>query len=528
MRLPICLTLLVFTISATGFSVCVRADDLKLTIVTLAEQKKNWRLFGEAKTPMKVEGRMKDRSQLSVEFENCELPFLADSGIMLPLISRKQQNVTVTGHFDLGAAAPLFRVTRLEASASDEELAKELLTNVDRRDPNAWMVAGNKIARRARFYKDDEVMPLAYDAWVRAFEIDRRNETRLTAKKLDKWVTEMKELGIPDEPTRPFRHQALRLEWAELKTQRILTENQFDRFTASILNQLPGAAKPLEIPHPKLAAEYAESPQLTYEGADPDTRRTLERLFYRDVVLAVVLRGAADDGKNGDEIAEKISLRLSDVPETVQVYRQKHLEYRRKNIARASREEALNLSRELRLKGLTEEADKTVGEWLQLHLDEWRRDGADGLIYAASEFVKLREDKKTAIQLLFDAWKSSPGNPRVAEEIEKFGFRLHDGKWITEKEFTNLPPDPMAQAAGKGEVLKGMVPALVLKALGNPDQKLISMTRRYTSEVWVYGGGETGRLSIHFLRANFQAADDARVIAIGNRAIAKPKAEPAP
>lgn len=526
--MPICLTLLVLTVSAGASSARVRADDLKLTIVTLMEQKKHWRLFGEARTPMQIEGRMKDRSQLSVEFENCELPFLADTGIKLPLISRKQQNVTVTGHFDLGAAAPLFRVTRLEASATDEELARELLANVDRRDRDAWMAAGDKIARRARFYKDNEVMDLAYDAWVRAFEIDRLNETRLTSKKLNAWVTEMKKLGIPDEPMRSFRHQALRLEWAERKSQRILTENQFDQFTASILNQLPGAATPLEIPHPKLAEEYAKSPQLTYERADPDTRRTLERLFYRDVVLAIVLRGAADDGKNGDEIAEKISSRLSDVPELVQEYRVKRLEYRRKHIAAASREEALNLSRELRLKGRTEEADKTIGDWLQMHLDEWRRDGADGLIYAAGEFVKLRDDKKTAVQLLFDAWKSAPGNQRVAEELQKFGYRLHDGKWITEEQFTDLPPDPLAEAAENGEVLKGMVPALVLKALGNPDRKLVSATSSHISEVWVYGTGESGRLSIHFLRPKYQPPVDARVIAIGNRAIAKPKPEPAP
>ncbi len=500
---------------AIGGNSARAADEPTTSVVTLMKEKRSWKIFAETKTTLAIEGRLDESRPDRVTFSKCDLPCPAETGVTLPILPRKTQNARITGHFDLSDNKPVFRVRTVSASPTDDELIAARRQKLDRSNREEWMSFGDWVAERAAFYEDDALLPAAHEAWVRGYELLRSEESEVTSEKLVGWVAEMSSKGIPAELTLHWVHEALLKERLALGAQAPLAS--LDGFLTRVGKLLPGGLRPLELPQPKLAETYRENPRVVYDRSDAETRRKLERILYADLAIERVSRDASDDGANGETCAARIEKLLPEFPELAAAYRRRHLDYRRTHLDTVTREQVVEIARQLRLLKLDVQADETLDAWLRLKLRSWRRDGVDGLLYAAAEYLNLREDRENAVALLKEAWNLEPGHRDVTERLERLGLRLSGKEWITAEEFANLPEDPLLAAARRGEILAGMSPELVLKALGNPDRRHRAVTSRVVSDVWVYGSEGTARLTIHFQRPVERSPSQSVVIAVGNR-----------
>ena len=160
----------------------------------------------------------------------------------------------------------------------------------------------------------------------------------------------------------------------------------------------------------------------------------------------------------------------------------------------------LALRRKFEERKRPEKANQTAKQWLALRKSRLGDDDVAGLIYLASEHVKLMNDAETARDLLLEAWRRDRKSEDAAVQLGRLGYRLRDGKWIPEKDLRSLPVDPLQKAIREGRVAAGMSPAQVRKTLGAPTAVTRVASRRAINEVWTYEQPGTSKLAVHFLR----------------------------
>lgn len=526
------LILVAAAVALVGRTHAIRGADGVRSVRQILEVKKSWPLFAENEIPFVLQGHIGSVTNNEIHMRYCrELRFFLSSDTDPLRLPPGKTMVKLTGKFKMRDETPIFEVDKIETTSSFVQQHRARSVEIKFRDPDAWRKLAANTKAEAVFNQSPELHALAREAFVKACREERAEKKQVTDENLAAWITEMKKFGVEQQVLDVWEHERLWQKWRSV--QSASDPDVALRFANELATKFPEARTPLELPQPKLHEAYRQNPQELFSEADEDRRKRLLRLFYMDVLRREILMKADPKGSNADAVAARLKASLPDDPDLINRYEDLHLSWRFSQLPQASRQAAIELSREYRERQLPKKARETLEVWLEARLASWRKEGARGLVRAAGEYTTLLEDETTAHELLLNAWKLAPGEDDTKAALERLGYRLHDGRWITEKEFEDLPPDRIEEAIKAGEVLLQMTANDVRRALGLPAEIKTSVSAERVTQAWIYGEPGTVRSVVHLLRSSGQPVEQARVIAIGElkphtRRTAEPREEDSP
>lgn len=477
--------------------------------------KDNWSLWAGTETEFVIQGHIGSLTNNEIHMRHCrELRFFKKTATELPRRKSGETMIKMTGRFKLQEKTPIFEVDKVESTSSFVQQHRLRSVSMNFRDPAEWRKLAASTHAEAVFNKSEELHSLARKAFEEACRVERAAKKKVTDDDMTGWIAQMRKFGIGAEVLDLWEHDRLWMKWRSVKRNK--EGEAILRFANELATSFPESRNPLETPQPKLEESYLEDPQELFSQSDEDRRQRLLRLFYMNVTRIEILMNADPQGRNADTIVERLRATLPDDPELINRYEDLWISWRFSNIPQASRESAIELSREFRERKLPERARETLEVWLKARLENWRKEGARGLVRAAEEYTSLLEDDKTAHELLLKAWALAPGEEDTQTALERLGYRLHADQWITEKEFNKLPPDPVEEAIKQGEILLWMTAGDVKRAKGPPTEIRTSVAATQVSQAWIYGDPGTVRQVVHLVRSSRQPADKAVVIATGD------------
>lgn len=508
-----------FTGFILGIVVCLslgascEAEDVR-SVRQIMEIKDSWSRFAEAGISLAIQGHIGSRTNNEIHMRHCQdLRFFKRPETNLPRQQRGRTMIKLTGKFTMRDDKPVFEIDKIESTSTFVEQYHARSAEIQFRDPKAWRKLADYTKAEALFNKSEELHALAREAFIQACRDERADLKFVTDEAMSGWIAEMKKFGIGQEVLDEWEHERLWMKWRTIRPQK--DRETLLRFANELATKFPAARTPLELPQPKLNEAYQKDPQDVFSQSDHDRRQRLLRLFYMDVTRTEILLNVDADGRNADEIVERLKALLPDDPDLINRYEDLHLTWRFSQLPQASREAAIELSQEFRERKLLGKARNTLEIWLEARLKNWRQEGPRGLVRAAEEYLSLLEDEETARKLLLQAWKLAPGEEDTKSALEQLGYRLHNDRWITTKEYEKIPPNQIEEAIKNGEVLIRMTAGDVRRALGAPTEIRTSISAGRVSQAWIYGEPGTLRAVIHLIRSSQLPVDRAEVIAIG-------------
>jgi hypothetical protein len=506
-----------------GFVSPVSGAEPEYTVRQMVENEASWPLYGETKTRFSIVGSIGSRTDQQIHMKNCELRFMMKPSTEFPHLFKRSKFLKLKGYFDLDEKKPVFWVESIDTTPALMQRFRAEALSLDSGDFKSQRKLADLVKKEADFNDDEELQEKARELYYLSIRVERESIKNPTPEMLEGWVEQLKGYGIAETIQKEWTHDALWLRWRNLKNPRGTEYKQFARLLA---DRFPSARTFLETPQPLLQTEYLKSPNRVFANADAEQRNKLVRLFYIEVLGRDLEQAALADGSNGDEIARRYRELLPELPDKVSEHEDAWLAWRSAGLEEASRDEAIALSREFRMRNRAEEARNVLDTWLKARLKVWKKDGASGLLRGAEEYLDLLEDRTQAVSLLKSAWNLAPRNEEIEKKLAALGQFRHQGDWITQEQFDKLPPDQFLEAIKRGEVVKGMSPDQVLRALGKPSETHTSISAGHIGLVWVFGESGSNRLTVHFLRESQLDFDKSLVIAIGEtKSAAPPKGE---
>ncbi|HSG72022.1 MAG TPA: hypothetical protein VLA12_16510 [Planctomycetaceae bacterium] len=503
----------IFAAGFLGFASCVSGAEAEYTVRQIVENEASWKLYAETQTGFSVIGYIGSRTDRQIHMKNCELRFVMKPSTEFPNLFKRSKFLKLKGHFDLDEnKKPIFLVESIDTTPAllQRFRSESLLIGAD--DYKSQRKLADLIKKEAEFYEDEELHAKAKEIYYQSLRGERESTRQLTPELLDGWVEQLKAYGIAESIQREWTHDSLWLRWNGLKNPR---GTEFKQFARLLADKFPEARTFLETPQPRLREEYLKNPERVFANADSEQRKKLLRLFYMEVLVRDLEKETLADGSNGDEIAKRYRELLPELPDKFTEHENAWLAWRSAGLEQASRNEAIELSREYRSRNREQEAREVLDTWLKARLLVWKKDGASGLLRGAEEYLDLLEDRAQAVALLKSAWNLAPENEEIEKKLAGLGHYRHQGDWITQEAFDQLPPDPFLEAIKQGKVVKGMSPDQVLRALGKPAQTHTSFSAGRIGLVWVFGESGGKRLTVHFVRESKLDVETSRVIAIG-------------
>lgn len=476
--------------------------------------KSRWANFAALSLPLKVEGRLASISYSRgyLRFDGCELPFQTEGATKLSRLPPDCTTVEVTGRLASREGKLWFVLESLRHLPGDLQRFRSQEARIDRAKPDGWYELAGWALGRSRFYKDAELEAEARAAYRTGLFAERAALAPGDWQGVLSLARKADGFGLPETLEQELVHEAYRIRWdAVQKEQRPDLKSLLE----ALARDLPGCRAPLASPLAEPAAKYRRQPLAVYGDADAGERKTLHRVLYADVALQEIERRASPDGGNGFEIAAEIEKQLPERRDLAESYRRRELSLKLSRVGSAGREAMLALAEHFRTRCEPEKARETIEKWLEARGKELRRDGPAGLLRLAEEHVRLLEDTKTAVELLKEAHKLSPGTPEIVKRLNQLGYFHHEGRWLTRAELEQLPEDPTEAAIRRGEVQRGMTPGQVRRALaGSPTSVARVASSININEVWVYAEPDGTRLAIHFLRRKSQPRAESKVLSI--------------
>lgn len=444
----------------------------------------------------RIEGRISSIAPNLLKLQKCPQVFRPSAGESFGKPPDNRAVVELFGQLKKQGQKTVFVVSTLRFLRDDAN-AYELRRKAVRRDePSDWYKLGTWAGRRGEFYDDNEMRTRSDEANRKGIELERRLLTDVTSGALLKLAQKAADLKLADRLRLELVHEAHRLTWEILAQQK---QPGIEPFLQTV-KQLPGATERLPTPQPELEKKYRDRPVVIYRESDSKARRKLHRIFYGDVLLESIRQTAARDGSDGFVVADRIDAALPERNVLAEQYRSRELNDRLTNVDRLTRPEMLDLADRFRRREQTEKADKAVTKWLDATETELRKEGPAGLMRVAEEYIDLREDKQKAAKLLMEAYKLSPESERISQRLNEIGYRLQDDEWFPAQLAKNRPEDPIQKAIREGRVIAGMTAEQVRSTLGAATSVTRVATVGQVSELWIYGGTNSSRITVHLLR----------------------------
>ncbi len=452
-------------------------------------------------TTFRIEGRVATGAGTVLKLH--KLPLLFVSEEELPELSGADLVVEVVGRLRKHETGILeFELLSLKKTESDIQRVNRLRVELPRDDPEPWYELGDWAMGRVRFYQngravDRELAKEATSIYRMAVRKERTAMTAPSYKSLRDLAFKSEKYGLGDEFKLPLLYEAHYQTWHDTSAR--VSSGELETIALRIAQELPDADKPVDEFDADIVSKWREGPVRFYQEAAESLRPQLHRLLYQQVMLESIEKEAEADGRNGDEIAVRITEQIPEFSKLVESYRQKALEWRISHVRELSREDAVSLRRQLIDTGDEATAEKVIREWFTPVETKLRSQGAIGLIELAFEYEDLFDDGESAVQLLLESDRVKPGSGYVAERLEAYGYTRVEGRWRRKSDVTAGEKSPIEIAIRNGRVIRGMTSAHVRKALGKPDSISRVLTSREVLEYWVYrtpsGSGLSVRLS---------------------------------
>lgn len=477
----------------------------------LQASKADWDKFVD--TPMAVEGRVASVLKNQLRLHKCDLAFTTTEE--LARLATNTRNVELSGRMRKENGKLTFEVANLKSIPADIDQfhTRELAIKGNRADD--WYALAEWARERGDFYDDAALKEATRLCLTRGIA----NEVRAVPK--DDFSARLKladkaaGFKLPASVSQDMRHETFRDWWQTATVNNPDVVKALMELETQLRTVWPDAFRPLADWPDELAAEYVKDPLVTFHDADPLEQRQLQRVFAVQVLIRRITREAADDGRNGTEIAEKLAAAVPDQRKLAEAYRDKALTYRLSQIATATRPEALALSEEFRQKNRGAQAVDTLRKWLAAK-EAQRTSQADApsLIALADDYRQWLKDDVRAVALLKAAHRLEPQSEDVASRMQELGYELRGVGWEPIK-----PAVPAHKAVpmpgSEAPIAIGMTAAELQERIGQPQSRTIIATLGSVDEWWTFGSGEGSRLMIQLQRRRNDP--QSRVVRFENR-----------
>lgn len=463
------------------FATAVVAQDTGAeSIEQFVGRKDSWNALVGA--TFRLEGRLGGRFGGRIRFEKCELDFYLKAG--LPALPRDATSAEVQGSIINKDGKLAFEVTEIRKRETDVATLNTMRSKIDSGKADEWYRVANWAEKRGRFYDDPDLVSRVSGLREAGMMTEyRRLKPDDIAGLLD-LSKRANQFGLGDSLGWRFTHEACRLELTKVRRD---PKGDESVVLNRIVKDLPGADVPLTADDEPTRKSYQASPQAVYVEADPELRKKLHRALYVEVLLARIERDAHPDGKNGDEIADRIQKQLPELKPLADQYRQKTITFLTSRLDTLSRDDMLSLVARYTSQKRDDDARKVQLEWLKAQEPGRRQRGAQGLVDLADDYSKLLKDEKTATALYEEAYRLNPEMEEPVKWLTDHDLVLVDGRWIPEEIAPKTPEDRYAAAIREGRVVEGMTSAQVREALGaRPASVVREASRAKVTELWVY------------------------------------------
>ncbi len=497
------LLLLAFTSTARGEPLSAKEFQEKL---------QGWKAEGKAPPPLtfEVEGRVtlyfQDHLRL---FGMKDPPVLFVSNSELPDLNRKWALVTGKVHIDPKSDEYTFDVASAKEVPSDIEKFRDRRRKLFSTRPPApaadWYEIGRWAEAHGQFYKDDELLKESAEAYRHGIDVDRRERAKDDPQGFFELAELAQSFRLPATVAQELTHEAFHLLVQHSANQPL---PELVELAQRMAEKLPGALVPLEYSPLELAKQYQAQPVAAYAGAGPADRRKLHRLLYTGLLLRTIEPPPGSDKGSGFEFADKLEKVAKKIEELVpeqkdrlaEEYRDRALNARAADPEKLTKSQILDLVEQYRQRGTPRLGEQLLETWLTLRLRRLDPDDTEGLLEVTEEYRRLLKRNDLADRLLIDGWKRNPQARDLAERLERAGYRLFEGAWLPEDQFTSRPEGRLEKAIRAGLAEPGMTASQVRRSRGKPDSFSRAATSGQVTELWSYSLSDGSRLVVRFVK----------------------------
>ncbi len=480
------------------------------SVQRLQASKADWDKLVDA--PMQVEGRLSSVLKGQIRLQKCDLSFAMTEE--LARLAANTKNVEVSGRLRKDNGKLTFEVSNLKAMPPDIELyqSKERAIKLNR--PEEWYALAEWARERGEFYDDQALKDAHRLCLTRGVSYEARNLANDDREGRLKLADKAAELKLPASVSNDMRHEAFRFWWQLAVLNNPDAAMELAALEKRLGEVWPEALRPLANWPSELAEKYAKDPLTTFSEADPLEQRQLQRVFGVQVQMRRLIRDAAEDGRNGSEIADKLARAIPEQPLLAERYRDRELTYRLGKITTASRQEALALAEQFRQKQRIDFATDTLRKWLAAReLERTVQADAPTLIALADDYRQWLKDDEKAVALLMAAHRLEPLSEDVATRLSDLGYEQRGGRW--EKMLPTKPETPEKPPGADAPIAIGMTADELTRQIGQPSRKTVIATIGGVDEWWTFGAGEGSRLLIQLQRRRNEP--QSRVVRFQNR-----------
>lgn len=483
------------------FSLAAPVAD-SIDIQSLNEQKKRWPQWAQERKTIVLEGRFASRAGSLLRMQRTDVVFRMAKGVQVPRV-RANKNIEVVGYLVGSDDEFSFVVTRIGLGSSDVDTLESKRRRLPNDNPQAWYDLAKWGQRRAAFYEDAKLLREAQETRAAGFRIEVRAVKDGDADGLRKLADRTIAMGGSEATRAEMIHRSLRWRWRALSKDKKVDR---DAFLKLLAKDLKGAKDPVRLGDVALQRAYAKQPLSTYSAAKFSDRLHMDRYFYREIRLPMLLATARADGRNGSQIAALLRKEIPEESELAESFEQKELDWRYGNVEKVSRAEMLDLVDLLERNKQRARALEAKRRWVDASATLLRSRGPAGLVQAASEYDTLLGDRAKAVRLLKQAWEKSSEKSEIEQRLQKYGLYRQSNRWLTREELDDLPENVMERAQKEGRVVKGMTLEQVRKTLGKPNRESRFSSGGKIQIVWIFGESSTP-LSVLFERRHLKSTE---------------------
>jgi hypothetical protein len=174
-------------------------------------------------------------------------------------------------------------------------------------------------------------------------------------------------------------------------------------------------------------------------------------------------------------------------------------------VDKLTRSQVVELAEQYRLLDKAKAADDLLTTWLTLRQRGLDPDDTEGLLGLSEDFRQLLRRDDLANRLLIDGWSRNPKAADLSERLEKAGYHLFDGQWLSDTEFNNRPEGKLEKAIRAGLVEPGMTASQARRSRGQPDAISRSASAGQVLELWTFKNADGTKLIVRLVRRAAQS-----------------------
>lgn len=486
-----------------------------LSVKEFRDKLQGWMAAGKPPPPLtlEVEGRVsiysKDRLRL-YGLKDPAVLFLSKTE--LPALNRKWASVTGKVRVDSNSGEYIFDISLAKEAPSAVEKFHERRKQLRSARPADWYELGRWAEVQGQFYADDVLLERSAEAYRHGIDMERKELAKEDPQGLFALAERAQSYRMPTTVAQELTHEAF-----HLLVQRSLNQPApvVSELATQIAEKLPGALVPLAFVPIELAKQYPITPVATYAAADAAMRRKIHRLLYTSVLMRTITSELADDANNGFEIADKIDKQIPEQHRQAEEMRDRALNTRAAEAEKLTKSQVLDLVEQYRQRDNQRQGERLLETWLTLRLRKLDHDDTEGLLELTEEYRRLLKRNDLADRLLIDGWMRNSQARDIAERLDKAGYHLFEGTWLTEEEFASRPEGRMEKAIRAGLAETGMTTAQVRRSRGKPDSLSRAVTSGQVTELWSYALSDGSHLVVRFVkRAGQSEATVAEVVQV--------------